>query len=160
MAFWQRQLKTLSTYGGLNIRNGGRHYLNPGPFVFILSGGHKNDRSGVFKMHEWQNLVFHNHKTLSPYTAWQKKNIKAFHVGRIGHFNFIKEGFVFFHLWFNTHWQFCIHKKTISINSTHWLVCLKINCVWVVYLHSHYNTVSYTTSNINTFAFKLLFTTL
>ena len=29
-AFWQRQLKTLTTYGGLNIRDGGRHYLNPG----------------------------------------------------------------------------------------------------------------------------------
>ena len=107
-------------------------------------------------MHEWQNLVFHNHKTLSPYTAWQRKNIKAFHVGRIGHFNFIKEGFVFFHLWFNTHWQFCIHKKTISINSTHWLVCLKINCVWVVYLHSHYNTVPYTTSKYKHFCIEII----
>ena len=29
-AFWQRQLKTLTTYGGLNIRDGGRHYLTPG----------------------------------------------------------------------------------------------------------------------------------
>ena len=29
-AFWQRQLKTLTMYGGLNIRDGGRHYLNPG----------------------------------------------------------------------------------------------------------------------------------
>ena len=26
-AFWQRQLKTLTTYGGLNIRDGARHYL-------------------------------------------------------------------------------------------------------------------------------------
>ena len=27
-AFWQRQLRTLTTYGGLNIRDGVRHYLS------------------------------------------------------------------------------------------------------------------------------------
>ena len=27
-AFWQRQLRTLTTYGGLNVRDGGRNYLN------------------------------------------------------------------------------------------------------------------------------------
>ena len=27
-AFWQRQLRTLTTYGGLNIRDGARHYLS------------------------------------------------------------------------------------------------------------------------------------
>ena len=26
-AYWQRQLRTLTTYGGLNIRDVGRHYL-------------------------------------------------------------------------------------------------------------------------------------